>query len=92
MMRGKRKRDSPWGNRLVGSSKRMISMREYGVFLPCYGVIDQWEDAANSNVNEDSLFGRNSFSFGKRTVSAYLIRILEIGMNSNCHGRRRGES
>ena len=36
-----RKRVSPGGNRLVGDSKRMNKMGEYGVFIPCYGEIEK---------------------------------------------------
>ena len=40
MMRGKRKRISLRGNRLVGGSKRMKKLKEYGVFIPGYGGIE----------------------------------------------------
>ena len=39
-MRGKRERVSPRGIRLVGASKRMNRMREYGVFIPYYDVLE----------------------------------------------------
>ena len=56
-MRRKWKRVSPRGNMLVGGSKRMNRMRVLGIYTLLYSdrVIDQWENAANNNVNEEGI-------------------------------------
>ena len=41
MMRGKWKRVSPRRIRLVGGSKQMNNMTEYGVFIPYYDVVER---------------------------------------------------
>ena len=94
MMRRKRKRISPRRSRLVGGSKRMYNNEKVrGIYTHLWNnrSTDQQKSAANSDVNGNHSEGRIIFIFGKGMVSAYLIRILEISTNRDCHGRRRGE-
>ena len=94
MMRRKRKRILPRRSRLVGGSKRMYNNEKVrGIYIHLWDnrSTDQQKSAAKSDVNGNHSDGRIFINFGKGMVSAYLIRVLEISTNSDCHGRRRGE-